>query len=233
MGLLPKQWRLYDRCMSGLLKVKFRNDLKRVKDEIRFMTLTSSPQFKDVDKKNMMRLIQSNFKLLKVRLQRYYGYDIGEYFSVRTQEGFGVIHVIYNGDYIPHSDLVDEWNEIHGSHIVDIRKVSLDDVEKQTMYLVSQYLAGSQGRNVIYGYSRHWVYGGFTKDLLMLKNACRNLDYQYINEYNITCVPVDYKKYRKYWNNWLNFNEVYDGQFSFQEYLMMKIEDGEDLVYDN
>lgn len=155
----------------------------------------------------------------------------GDYFKVSTTEGYGVIHIVYSGDYIPRDWLSKNWNEIHGSFIVDIRYPRGDSF-KATMYVISQYVAG-QNFDKKFGYSKNWVYSGFGKDMDRLKDACRVTECKYVNDWGIECFPVDYEKFRKFWRRWLDFRECYDGKFEFEEWLMIKIDEGVDLVDDD
>lgn len=76
-----KQRWAYHRCISGLFRAKGR--LER----IRFMTLTSSPQ-SDESKLNY------HFNLLVKQIEYAFGFKM-QYWKVRTNEGYRVLHVLF------------------------------------------------------------------------------------------------------------------------------------------
>ena len=84
-----RQWRMFDKIYAGMLKYNFLNK------KVRFISLTSSPQFKDLNDKDRLELIQKNFDVLKVRFEREFKTKFGQYFSCRTLEGYGVIHSVH------------------------------------------------------------------------------------------------------------------------------------------
>jgi len=198
-----KEWKMFDRCYSGMLKYDLKNKhLREKKQFVHFATFTTNPVSIDGCKDSeKLEVIQRNFRALKKRYKDEFGKDIGEYFSVRT---FGVknpdlvhMHVLYVGDDISHSWLVENWNELHGSHIVDIR-VPKGGAYKGAMYVIGQYVASQEGKS-IFGYSRNWVYGGFAKDLDYLKNSCKIWDdhrsYLTDSGYEVWYYPVDLSKF--------------------------------------
>jgi len=189
---------MFDRCHSGLLKCYFKNS------KYRFMTLTTAPHvvtvnnLDDIDK---LKLIKVNFDVLRKRYENDFCNKFGDYFRVSTLEGYGVLHVLFVGNYIPHSWLVENWNEIHGSHIIDIREPRGSPFDG-AMYVVGQYIVGQDGKK-IFGYSRNWVYGGFAKDLDECKKLCKKWDDERVNEFGIRWYPVDYRKFKNYWKVFL------------------------------
>lgn len=125
---------------------------------------------------------------------------LGEYFSVRTLEGYGVVHILYQGGFIPHGWLVENWNEIHGSHIVDIREPK-GSVFKKAMYVIAQYVAKQDSRP-IFGYSKNWVYDGFPRDYVYLRENSK--DYSVTLRYNKknkdgSVYPIDYHPFIYEW----------------------------------
>jgi len=84
-----------------------------------------------------------------------------KYWKIRTNEGNGVLHIIFRGKYIPQKWLSEQWAEIHKSRIVDIR--SLRETKKGlrgiAFYLVGDYLAKQSFERMSWGYS--WVFPGF------------------------------------------------------------------------
>jgi hypothetical protein len=122
-----KQKRAYHRILSGLKKQAI------LGKRIRFITLTTA-NYVDYLKLN------AHFQTLRYRINRKFGKM--EYFKVKTNEGNGVLHIVYAGNYIPQNWLSQNWAELHGgSCVVDIR--ALRGSNKQlARYLVSQYVAG-------------------------------------------------------------------------------------------
>ena len=75
-----KQRRAFHRCISGLLRAKGR--LER----IRFMTLTSSPQ-------SNKEKLNYHFNLLVKQIEYTFGFKM-QYWKVKTNEGYGVLHIL-------------------------------------------------------------------------------------------------------------------------------------------
>ena len=118
-----KQNRAYHRLLSGLRRAR------TLGKPVRFMTLTSSPTSK-------WRQINPHFQVLRKRIERNFGKI--DYIKFRTNEGHGVLHVVYVGTFIPQGWLSRNWNEIHGAYIVDIRKIRGE--KRIARYLISNYL---------------------------------------------------------------------------------------------
>lgn len=136
---------------------------------------------------------------------------IFDYFSVRTDEGNGVIHIVFSGDYIPFVWLMENWLDISGTNFIWI-----NDPYKQTyngrrvrneydvsMYLMSQYISIKQGNDFVYGYSHDWLYDGYCKDYVEMRKCCKNFDVDPVNMFGIEVYPIDYNKFRKKWDVWL------------------------------
>jgi len=139
-----KQNRAYHRLLSGLRRAK------TLGKPVRFMTLTSSPTSK-------WRMINPHFQVLRKRIERNFGKI--DYIKFRTNEGHGVLHVVYVGTFIPQRWLSRNWNEIHGAKIVDIRKVRGE--KRIACYLISNYLVNQTF--VRMSWSWGWVFRGFVK----------------------------------------------------------------------
>ena len=137
-----KRNRAYQRVLSGFTRAK------ALGKPVRFMTLTSSPTSK-------YKLINSHFQVLRKRIERNFGKM--EYIKFRTNEGYGVLHVLYVGPYIPQGWLSRNWDEIHGAKIVDIRKVKGE--KRLARYLISNYLVNQTF--VRMSWSWGWVFRGF------------------------------------------------------------------------
>jgi hypothetical protein len=84
-----------------------------------------------------------------------------KYWKIRTNEGNGVLHIIFRGKYVPQKWLSEQWADIHKSPVVDIR--SLYETKKGlrniAFYLVGNYLAKQSFERMSWGYS--WVFPGF------------------------------------------------------------------------
>jgi len=128
---------------------------KSRRERLRFMTLTSSPE-------SVGRSLNADFRALKMRIYRKYHFKM-KYWKIRTNEGNGVLHIVFRGKYIPQKWLSTQWAEIHRSSIVDIR--SLYETRKGltgiVFYLVGNYLAKQSFERMSWGYS--WVFPGFVK----------------------------------------------------------------------
>ena len=92
-----------------------------------------------MDVKEKLELIKRNFDALRKRFEKEFKSPFGDYFRVSTLEGYGVIHILFVGCNIPHSWIVENWNELHGSCIVDIR-VPRGNPYKGAMYVISQFI---------------------------------------------------------------------------------------------
>ena len=137
-----KQKRAFQRALSGLLRARV------LGKTVRFMTLTSSPRSK-------YREINPHFQVLRKRIERNFGKF--DYMKFRTNEGHGVLHVLYVGSFIPQKWLSQNWNEIHEAYIVDIREVK--DDKRMVYYLISNYLVKQSF--VRMSWSNGWVFKGF------------------------------------------------------------------------
>lgn len=143
-----KQKRCYHRILSGLKRADFKGD------HVRFITLTSS----DV---SSYALLNRHFETLKKRIRRKFGRF--EYVKVRTNEGYGVLHILYRGSFISQKWLSYAWADIHFASIVWISKVR-GSVKRIARYVVGQYVAGQSFLRmscswgwVCRGFSRRWI----------------------------------------------------------------------------
>lgn len=156
-----KQRRAYQRVMTGLQFSGYLNH------PIRFMTLTTSNQ--------APRDVQTSFHVLKERIKREFG-DF-EYFKVRTNEGNGVIHILYRGRYIPKWWLKNAWFDIHRTYIVDIRVVR--GIKGLAKYVISQYVCNQRSSYQRCSYSANWVFPGFAKRWYTIRRWFRQKDDKY------------------------------------------------------
>ncbi len=133
--------------MSGLTVGKSR------RERLRFMTLTSSPESEG-------RNLNADFRTLKMRVFRKFHFKM-KYWKIRTNEGNGVLHIVFRGKYIPQKWLSEQWADIHTSPIVDIR--SLRETRKGltgiVFYLVGNYLSKQSFERMSWGYN--WVFPKF------------------------------------------------------------------------
>jgi hypothetical protein len=133
--------------MSGLTVGKSRSE------RLRFMTLTTSSEAKG-------RNLNADFRALKMRIFRKFHFKM-KYWKIRTNEGNGVLHIVFRGKYIPQKWLSEQWADIHRSPVVDIR--SLYETRKGltgiVFYLVGNYLTKQSFERMSWGYS--WVFPAF------------------------------------------------------------------------
>jgi len=130
------------------------------------------------------------------------------YFSVHTSEGNGVLHCVLACDYIPFEWIMENWVEIAGTCYIFIndpysskrrrfRRGTRSEADV-AHYLMAQYV-GIRQPDFVYGWSRNWVYKGFTKDYAELRRVCKDYSKVYVNRYGLEWYPVDY---RKLWVEW-------------------------------
>jgi hypothetical protein len=163
-----KQRRAFHRCISGLLRAKGR--LER----IRFMTLTSSPQS---DKKKL----NYHFNLLVKQIEYTFGFKM-QYWKVKTNEGYGVLHILFRviddklprkrkkgvliskrrRGFVPHSWLSRTWDKIHAAKVVEIHELKGKKSERDiAYYVVGNYVSKQPAERM--SYSHKWVCVGFSK----------------------------------------------------------------------
>ena len=142
--ITAKKKRAFHRLLSGFTRARYRGD------RLRFMTLTSivgaSPE-------RMRRY----FQVLRKRVEHRFHFKI-EYWSIRTNEGNGVLHFVFKGRYIPQAWLSDAWASITGASIVDIRALK-NHPRKLANYLVSNYLCKQTFERISWSWG--WVFRGF------------------------------------------------------------------------
>lgn len=148
-GWNSKQRRTFQRILSGLKRASY--ERKRV----RIITLTSPASHPRTVAGG--HLLTSRFQILRKRILRKWGCEF-EYLRLRTSEGFGVLHVVYKGAFIPHSWLKKQWYDIHGAQIVFIQ--ALHGRKRLARYLVSNYMAGHHSF-MRQSWSWRWVFRGF------------------------------------------------------------------------
>jgi len=176
-----KQKRTYHTLLSGFKMSQFQNSI------CRFMTLTTSDlmkesvDFRDGSMNKSFRSLSYRFKRMTPykmakqgyiktkQLKKYYpNKQLNQnltfnYHKVETNEGNGVLHIVYRGDYCPYTWLSDNWMDIHNSWDVNIRLIrnNSNDVRKASSYIVTQYVAGQKSSYVRSSHSWEWVFRGF------------------------------------------------------------------------
>ncbi|MCW4017140.1 MAG: hypothetical protein NWF00_00415 [Candidatus Bathyarchaeota archaeon] len=91
-----------------------------------------------------------------------------KYFKLKTDEGGGVLHIIFRKGYnvprIPFAWLSEQWNKIWGSPRVNISQVAVENAQKMSFYMVGQYMQKQPIIRMSYG--RQWVFEGMKKSFL-------------------------------------------------------------------
>jgi hypothetical protein len=146
-GYTKKQRRAFQRLMSGLTVGKSR------KERLRFMTLTSSPE-------SAKGKLNAHLRTLKMRIFRKFRFKM-KYWKIRTNEGKGVLHIVFRGKFVPQEWLSEQWADIHNSPIVDIRSLyeTAKGLKGICFYLVGSYLSKQSFERMSWGYS--WVFPAF------------------------------------------------------------------------
>lgn len=143
-----KQKRAYHRAKSGV-KVSTILHLP-----IKHMVLTTSPGA-------VTRNISNDYQTLRKRIFRKFNVLL-PYFMVHTNEGYGVLHVLYRSKlYIPQPWLSKQWTEIHRSPYVYIKEIQDNDIAR---YVVTQYVASQGTSYQRCSWSQNWVSKGFVKE---------------------------------------------------------------------
>jgi len=183
--MLKKNKIAYKNVLIGIKK------RRRQKKKLRFLTLTTSDTQANMEDFDKQKTLPNNFKVIKERINRLtvrhlvndgymthnqairkYGREYQritfrfDYFKVVTNEGNGVIHILYDGQYLPYNYLVDNWNDIHNSWEINIQLVDnlkKDDL-KTTNYLVSQYVSNQYCTYTRYSMSKNW-YSSFDREV--------------------------------------------------------------------
>lgn len=172
-----KQKRAYQRAKSGVKVAKY------LHQPIKHLILTTAPCAYD-------RNIANDFQVFRKRIQRQFGVLLA-YFMVRTNEGYGVLHVLYRSNkYLPQKWLSKQWNEIHHSSYVYIKEPPAD----VAWYVVTQYVADQETSYQRCSWSHNWVCKGFVREWKRLLRWYR----QYKRPLNLDFIDVLVK-----WDEWL------------------------------
>lgn len=187
-----KYSRIFQRMVTGLQIAKNQEAF------MRFMTLTTA--------RRVLRPIENSFNLLKMRIQRatykkdgFKGFKFNRYFKLRTSEGFGVLHIIYWGRFIPQNWLSKNWHNIHGAKIVDIRKCysRRRKVNGLVGYLLSRYLQRQPIERMSYGWK--WAWLGFCKSWVKIKEIYGQMKRSQISSMRLLSTYIIQLK--THWNN--------------------------------
>lgn len=192
-----KQKTAYNTIFTGL---KVAGKLRK---RVRFLTLTTSElQYYNVDyaskglydsfrrltqrirRMTIAKMIQQGY--LKPSDARRYYPNVSflqpfpfEYFKVVTNEGNGVIHALYKGEYLPYPYLVDNWQDIHNSWDINIKLIrnKKGDRKRSAHYVVSQYVSNQESTFQRSSQSWHWLFRGYRREWLSFLNDCHNKYY--------------------------------------------------------
>ena len=104
-----------------------------------------------------------NHRRLKAKISRKYGFGIVEHLAIKTNEGYGVLHLFWackvkNGRrfYVPVRELSKMWEELHGAKIVWVRRIRKKSSGRLASYCCSQYCSN---QNQLERMSWSWRYG--------------------------------------------------------------------------
>lgn len=127
--------------------------------QVRWLCLTTAPG-------GDAQSLAYHHQILKQRVERRLGYQGIEHFMVRTDEGNGVLHVLWAWVspkgyrkklfFIGQRWLSKNWLQIHGAYVVWIAKVKLDMRAKKRIsrYAITQYVGGHDYRYMSWSWKR-------------------------------------------------------------------------------
>ena len=146
--LKRKKGRYYHALISGLTWHQA--------DDCYFLTLTS--KYRD-------NTLEKHWELLVKTLRWEFG--AFEYVKLETNEGNGVLHVVYAGSRLDVKRLRAVWKKLHSSPQLRVDQIQRGDNERLKVYLLRQYLS-SQDAYVRFSCSRNWVFPGFRTSWMQL-----------------------------------------------------------------
>ena len=192
-----KQKRAYRGILNGM------EIAQRQNKRIRFLTLTTSDIESQLMHYNNLT-INNDFRKLKQRIKRmtvaklikdkyiktsdarrYYPnqpltkqFDF-EYFKVKTNEGNGVLHTLYKGQYLPYNYLVDNWQDIHNTWDLNIKLVNntKNDFKKASNYVVTHYLSNQGTTYERSSQSWQWTIRAYNKEFYKFIEKCKSQFY--------------------------------------------------------
>lgn len=171
-----KKFRLFHRMSSG--------HRRHQGERLRHLTLTSKPGTDPtVLSKHKQRLIQEIRRLTPLKLVQKGFIDVNkvhhfypgksfsyglefQYLSLKTNEGNGVFHIPYYGDYLPQRWVSAVWERIHGAPNVFLTDYGAikTNADKMTRYLLNQYISEHVGiLETRLSWSRNWVFRRFVR----------------------------------------------------------------------
>jgi hypothetical protein len=235
-----KQRRTYRTLMGGFRRAEL------VGSEMKFLTLTTSSICADQDgycsktlTRDYIRLIQRIKRITPQKLIKwgylkhgravlYYGrnnltkklWNDFEYAKVHTNEGNGVLHVVFRGCYLPYNYLVCEWMDIHVSwelNISDLDYNKSSTKKKAVNYVVSQYCADQEAEFVRLSTSRNWIFPGCSrvwKDMV-----------------NIRLRDWSKQEWTCFYDSWFWYAPFFDDPDVFAKKFKSVLKDWDDLIY--
>jgi hypothetical protein len=186
-----KQKRAYHRAKSG---VKVASILHL---PIKHLVLTTSPQGSSLN-------LSNDFQVLRKRIYRKFNILL-PYFMVHTNEGNGVLHVLYRSkQYLPQKWLSAQWNDIHLSSYVYIKQPPNDVAN----YIVTQYVSGQSSSYQRCSWSHSWVCKGFVKAWKCILRQTSDWKHQYWSQlHGCWCAHYQLLNALTEWDKWLT-NQV-------------------------
>lgn len=123
------------------------------------LTLTVSSEHYDTPEQAAAAL-KDGLRLLRLRLKRHPRFEQFEFLAVfeKHKSGFPHLHLLIRGGFIPWRWLRRRWEEITGSHQVDIRKI---DTRGKAAFYVSKYIG--KDLSAFEGCKRWWRSHGYNE----------------------------------------------------------------------
>jgi hypothetical protein len=150
-----KQRRAFHRLMSG---ASLARDLCEF---VYFLTLTTASG-------GDARRLSRDFQVLRKRIEadpkkhHVWGSGLGKhlkYWKINTNEGNGVMHIVYRGGFLPYKWLSDNWLDIHGAWDLNVQRLESSDPKSVANYLIGGYLCQQSYERMSWSYD--WVFRGF------------------------------------------------------------------------
>lgn len=142
-------------------------------EKLRVLTLTSPSSHPRTPSGG--KLLATRWQTLRKSIGRKFGYRL-EYCRVRTDEGYGVLHVIYRAGkkgFIPHKWLKREWKRIHGASIVFIQALRGKN-KRIARYISANYISGHHSF-MRQSWSWNWCFRGFVRTWYRIRSRSASL----------------------------------------------------------
>lgn len=159
-NITRKRKRLYQRMATGL------QIARNQEADMYFMSLTTS-EHRIMKRNGEIRTLTESFQLLRQRIKwatirkcRFEGFRFNRYYCLKTEEGNGVLHIIFWGHYIPIDWLRCTWEQIHGAFEVGIEQITKKrkGVSGLVGYLLDRYLINQKAiMRMSYGWKWAWL----------------------------------------------------------------------------